>query len=137
MKAKRRQEGTRVQNRIRGFAGTGTLLAIVTGLAVMAAPAMAQEPKPDPAGIATGDKSNVVDAGGNSFIISEPTDKSSPDYEKNKKAYETYYRNKADSRGLGLAIVARVAEAHEGSVSVDARPGGGSIFTLRLRPASS
>ena len=46
-------------------------------------------------------------------------------------------RNKAESRGLGLAIVARVAEAHEGSVSVEERPGGGSVFTLRLRPAAS
>ncbi|HEY4169042.1 MAG TPA: ATP-binding protein [Reyranella sp.] len=45
-------------------------------------------------------------------------------------------RGKVDSRGLGLAIVARVAEAHDGSVSVDARPGGGSIFTLKLRLAS-
>jgi signal transduction histidine kinase len=46
-------------------------------------------------------------------------------------------RGKGDSRGLGLAIVARVAEAHEGSVSIEDRPGGGSIFTLRLRPAAS
>jgi signal transduction histidine kinase len=46
-------------------------------------------------------------------------------------------RSRADSRGLGLAIVARVAEAHEGSVSVQGRPGGGSIFTLRLRLAAS
>ena len=37
---------------------------------------------------------------------------------------------KADSRGLGLAIVARVAEAHDGSVTVENRPGGGAIFTL-------
>jgi len=46
-------------------------------------------------------------------------------------------RSKAESRGLGLAIVARVAEAHDGSVMVQERPGGGSIFTLRLRPAAS
>jgi len=46
-------------------------------------------------------------------------------------------RGRAESRGLGLAIVSRVAEAHEGSVSVENRPGGGSIFTLRLRPAAS
>ena len=45
-------------------------------------------------------------------------------------------RGKAESGGLGLAIVARVAEAHEGSVLVDERPGGGSIFTLKLRPAA-
>ncbi|MCX7366839.1 MAG: HAMP domain-containing sensor histidine kinase [Alphaproteobacteria bacterium] len=44
-------------------------------------------------------------------------------------------RAKGTSRGLGLAIVARVAEAHDGSVTVDGRPGGGTIFTLRLRPA--
>jgi signal transduction histidine kinase len=46
-------------------------------------------------------------------------------------------RAKAESRGLGLAIVARVAEAHDGSVTVEDRAGGGSIFTLRLRPAAS
>lgn len=44
-------------------------------------------------------------------------------------------RASGTSRGLGLAIVARVAEAHDGSVTVDNRPGGGAIFTLRLRPA--
>jgi signal transduction histidine kinase len=46
-------------------------------------------------------------------------------------------RSRADSRGLGLAIVARVAEAHDGTVTVDDRPGGGSVFALRLRPATS
>lgn len=45
-------------------------------------------------------------------------------------------RAKAESRGLGLAIVARVAEAHDGTVTITDRPGGGSIFTLRLRPAT-
>ncbi len=44
-------------------------------------------------------------------------------------------RAKAESRGLGLAIVARVAEAHSGSVAVENRPDGGAVFTLKLRPA--
>jgi signal transduction histidine kinase len=44
-------------------------------------------------------------------------------------------RARGDSRGLGLAIVSRVAEAHDGSVAVTERPGGGAVFTLRLRPA--
>ncbi len=44
-------------------------------------------------------------------------------------------RTKAESRGLGLAIVARVAESHDGSITVENRPTGGAIFTLRLRPA--
>ena len=44
-------------------------------------------------------------------------------------------RTRADGRGLGLAIVARVAEAHGGSVGVENRPEGGAMFTLRLQPA--
>jgi signal transduction histidine kinase len=46
-------------------------------------------------------------------------------------------RAKGDSRGLGLAIVARVAEAHDGTVAVDNAPDGGAVFTLRLRLAPS
>ncbi len=45
-------------------------------------------------------------------------------------------RTKAESRGLGLAIVARVAESHAGTITVENRPTGGAAFTLRLRPAS-
>jgi signal transduction histidine kinase len=44
-------------------------------------------------------------------------------------------RARSGGRGMGLAIVARVAAAHDGSVSVEDRPGGGAVFTLRLRPA--
>jgi len=52
--------------------------------------ALADEPQPDPAGIATGDKSSTSDASGNSFILTEPTDKSAPDYAKNKKAFDDF-----------------------------------------------
>ena len=45
-------------------------------------------------------------------------------------------RTSGDSRGLGLAIVTRVAEAHDGSVTVENRPEGGAVFSLRLRPAA-
>lgn len=44
-------------------------------------------------------------------------------------------RTRPESRGLGLAIVARVAETHEGSVTVENRSTGGAAFTLKLRPA--
>jgi len=47
-------------------------------------------PKPDPSGAATGDKTSAVDAGGNSFVVAEPTDKASPDYAKNKKDFDDY-----------------------------------------------
>lgn len=52
--------------------------------------------------------------------------------------FERFYRaDKARSRqaggaGLGLAIVQWVAEAHNGSVSVESTPAQGSAFTIRL-----
>jgi ammonium transporter, Amt family len=49
---------------------------------------LADDPKPDPAGIATGDKTTVVDAGGNAFVVTEPTDKTDPDYATKKKAFD-------------------------------------------------
>src|SRR5215470_10721826 len=55
-----------------------------------AAAAAAPEPKPDPGGTVTGDRSNVIDAGGNSFLVSEPTDKSDPDYAKKRKEFEEF-----------------------------------------------
>ena len=50
----------------------------------------AQPPQPDPAGIATGDKSTVLDAAGNPLVVPEPTDKTAPDYPQNKKAFDDY-----------------------------------------------
>ena len=46
--------------------------------------------QPDPAGIVTGDKTNAVDAGGNAFVVAEPTDKKAPDYADKKKAFDEY-----------------------------------------------
>lgn len=54
------------------------------------------------------------------------------------RIFERFYRvDKARSReqggtGLGLAIVRHIALASGGSVEAAARPGGGSVFTLRL-----
>ena len=56
-------------------------LALVAGIfSIALMPAIAQEPKPDPAGIVTGDRTTAVDAGGNAFVVTEPTDKTSPTY---------------------------------------------------------
>ena len=46
-------------------------------------------------------------------------------------------RGSTEGRGLGLAIVSRVAEAHDGSITVEDRPGGGAVFTLHLMPADA
>jgi two-component system sensor histidine kinase MprB len=52
--------------------------------------------------------------------------------------FDRFYRGSGargrPGSGLGLAIVRQVAETHGGTISVDAAPGGGSIFTLRLKP---
>jgi signal transduction histidine kinase len=44
-------------------------------------------------------------------------------------------RRRAGGGGLGLAIVARIVEAHRGSIAVNDRAGGGAVFTLSLKPA--
>src|SRR6185503_11305655 len=71
---------------------SGFMIIFLAGglLGGLLAPAFAQGPQPDPAGIATGDKNNVVDAGGNAFVVPEPTDQTAPDYADKKKAYDEY-----------------------------------------------
>lgn len=39
-------------------------------------------------------------------------------------------RRRQGSSGLGLSIVASIAERHDGTISVDNRPSGGAVFTL-------
>ncbi|HVW11939.1 MAG TPA: ammonium transporter [Bryobacteraceae bacterium] len=69
----------------------GRRVIAVLGLLTFFLPVcIAQEPAPDPAGVNTGNKSNVVDAGGNSFVVSEPTDKSAPSYAQSKKDFDEY-----------------------------------------------
>jgi signal transduction histidine kinase len=43
-------------------------------------------------------------------------------------------RRRVGGGGLGLAIVARIVEAHGGAITVEDRAGGGAVFTLRLTP---
>ncbi len=52
--------------------------------------------------------------------------------------FDRFYRS-ASARGmpgagLGLAIVKQIADAHEGSITVDRAPDGGAILRLRLSP---
>jgi Amt family ammonium transporter len=70
---------------------SATAVLLAAGLLGLVPQGRAGEaPKPDPAGIATGDKSAAVDAGGNTFTVPPPADKSSPDYPKNKKDFDDY-----------------------------------------------
>src|SRR5580700_4111290 len=70
----------------------GAVILLCAGLFMgLAAPCFADDgPKPDPSGIATGDKTSAVDAAGNPFVVSAPTDKTAPDYAANRKAFDDY-----------------------------------------------
>ena len=53
-----------------------------------------------------------------------------------EKIFLPFYSTKPEGVGFGLAIVARIAELHGGTVEVVDRPDGGAFFTLRLPRAS-
>jgi signal transduction histidine kinase len=48
------------------------------------------------------------------------------------KIFLPFYSTKPEGVGFGLAIVARIAELHGGTVEVAPRAGGGSLFTLHV-----
>ena len=73
--------------------------------------AQAPAPQPDPAGIATGDKTNALDAAGNPFVVSEPTDKTAPDYAEKKKEFDEYQKQAANEP-LAVKLANAVGHNH-------------------------
>ena len=76
--------------------------------------ALADQAQPDPAGTATGDKTSVSDAAGNPFVVPEPTDTTSPDYAKNKKAFDEF-QAQAAREPLALKLADGVGHDRIGS----------------------
>jgi len=52
------------------------------------------------------------------------------------KIFEPFFTTKAKGTGLGLAISRQLIEQHDGTIEVSNRPGGGTMFTIRI-PAIS
>ena len=48
------------------------------------------------------------------------------------RIFEPFFTTKAKGTGLGLAVVKRIIEDHEGSVGVESQVGKGTTFTIRL-----
>jgi len=48
------------------------------------------------------------------------------------KVFTPFYTTKDDGTGLGLCIVKRIIENHNGSIHVESTKGKGSVFTIRL-----
>ena len=76
--------------------------------------AAADAPKPDPAGLVTGDKTTVVDGAGNSFVVTAPTDKASPDYAKNMKEFEEF-QAQAAKEPLAMKLADTVGHVRVGT----------------------
>ena len=48
------------------------------------------------------------------------------------KIFEAFYTGKTQGTGLGLAVVRRVIEQHNGTISVETNPGGGALFVTEI-----
>ena len=75
---------------VRRFVRAVILLIALGMLLERAQLCFGQDPKPDPAGIATGDKTTATDAAGTPFAVPEPTDKTAPNYAASKKSFDDY-----------------------------------------------
>jgi len=65
-------------------------LAVATLIASVSIGRAETGPQPDPAGLATGDRSSVVDAGGGAFVVPDPGDAAAEGYADKKQAFDDY-----------------------------------------------
>jgi nitrogen fixation/metabolism regulation signal transduction histidine kinase len=54
-----------------------------------------------------------------------------------ERLFTPYYTTKQHGTGLGLAIVQSVVADHEGTIAVESRPGGGTVFVISLPRAGA
>ena len=46
--------------------------------------------------------------------------------------FQPFYTTKHRGSGLGLSIVKKILDAHEGTIEVDSKPGSGATITITL-----
>ena len=120
----------------------GTLAASLVTLGTGSVCRADDEPKPDPAGIATGDRASVYDAGGNAFVVAEPTDKTAPDYAQKKKDFDEYQAQAEQGAAGGEAGRLRRPPPHRDQLRVDAQHRlpralhAGRVRAAHLRPGA-
>jgi signal transduction histidine kinase len=52
------------------------------------------------------------------------------DQEKISQIFDPFFTSKKKGHGLGLFIVHNIVKEHDGSISVESRPGKGTAFTI-------
>ena len=53
------------------------------------------------------------------------------------KVFDPFFTKRDDGTGLGLTIVHRIVDEHDGHIEVESEPGIGTAFTVWLPAASS
>ncbi len=56
--------------------------------------------------------------------------------EQRTRIFEPFFTTRTRGTGLGLAVSRRIVEMHGGTIEAKERPGGGSVFTVRLPDAA-
>ena len=78
----------------------------------------------------------IMTSGENSVKVSVADNGCGMDEEVQKHIFEKFYQGdttrKADGNGLGLALVKRIVDLCEGTVTVESVPGQGSVFEVEL-----
>jgi signal transduction histidine kinase len=69
---------------------------------------------------------------GDSFVVSAQDTGPGFDEEVVTRVFDPFFSTKPSGTGLGLAIVRRLVESHGGEVTIENRPAGGAVVTVRL-----
>ena len=93
------------------------LIVAVSLVSLLSAPeARAQgSPAPDPAGLATGDRTSVTDASGTSFLVTEPTDPAAPDYRREEESLRRISRPRPQKEPLAMKLADSVGHVKIGT----------------------